>query len=173
MAKIRPPQPLYVGPCSPSLVPDGTFQTVSLGTSVNKLWGGASLTGKLRRISLLSNSVNRASVDLPKEVFCSRVLRDRSVFRLPARLPFATLQSLKPPSHPSQERGVGGIVDALELVGVSSQVVELLLARLVLDVQVVGGPHGPVGGYGGGCRTGDSAMLDEERVAPGDVCTVA
>src|SRR5215216_7335608 len=64
----------------------------------------------------------------------------RSVLSLPAPFPGAALQGLQPRLQVLHECGVGALVDALQLVGVGLQVVELYISVVVLDVLVALGP---------------------------------
>src|SRR5215212_10444444 len=82
----------------------------------------------------------------------ARAYRDdalRSVLGLPAPFPGAALQGLQPRLQVLHECGVGALVDALQLVGVVLQVVELYIPVVVLNVLVGIGPDSLESGFFG------------------------
>src|SRR5215217_4651788 len=73
----------------------------------------------------------------------------RSVLSLPAPFPGAALQGLQPRLQVLHECRVGALVEALQLVGIGLQVVELYIPVVVLDVLVGLGPDSPpIGSFG-------------------------
>src|SRR5215216_7649617 len=73
----------------------------------------------------------------------------RSVLSLPAPFPGAALQGLQPRLQILHECGVGALVDALQLVGVVLQVVELHIPVIIFDVLVGLGPDSLESGFFG------------------------